>query len=339
LLSLRAGVARSLGDLGPAKADGVRALAYAEAVGDLRLLTHVRIRVAHVLQWRREFEAADRLFMLADSPDLPDRLRGFVHQHAGKCAFDQGRYIEACNHFERALELRRDDDPGLIASTELALDGVFRKVAEHGWGPYPRPPGEIMGTRAAPEPAYDGRWGYVVGGDFVIAPAFADAQPFSDGVAWVRPPETRCWELIDETGALLIGRSAGLDDVRPFRRGLAAVAGAGRWGAVDPAGTVIVPFEFDGFATALHDGRYVDGFSDGGYAVVRRHGRSGVVDHTGTVLVPPVHAGVVIHPVAFLITDGQRWGALDRRGRPLVDPVHPSRTSLEPLLLTTRVDG
>jgi tetratricopeptide (TPR) repeat protein len=337
LLSLRAAVARGLGDLGPAKADGVRALAYAEAVGDLRLLTAVRCRVAHVLQWRGEFAAADRLFALADSPDLPGHLRASVHQHAGKCAFDQGRYIEACNHFEQALDLRRDDaDPSLVTSTEIALDGVFRKVAEHGWGPYARPMEEIVGTRAAPEPVHDdrdGRWGYAIGGDVVIGPAFADAQPFSDGVAWVRPPESRWWALIDETGTLLIGPSARLDDVRPFRRGLAAVARAGRWGAVDPAGAVIVPFEFDGFATALHDGRYVDGFSDGGHAVVRLHGRSGVIDHTGTLLVPPVHAGVVIHPLAFLITDGQRWGALDRHGRPLVDPVHPSRTSLDPLLI------
>src|SRR5687767_15700029 len=67
LLSLRAVVARSLGDLGPAKADGVRALAYAEGVGDLGLLSAVRCRLAHVLQWRGEFEAADRLFALADS--------------------------------------------------------------------------------------------------------------------------------------------------------------------------------------------------------------------------------------------------------------------------------
>ncbi|GAA0937909.1 tetratricopeptide repeat protein [Virgisporangium aurantiacum] len=160
LLSMRAAVSRSLGDLDPAKADGVRALAYAEAVGDLRLLSTVRTRVAHVLQWRREFEAADRLFALADSPELPDRARAFVYQHAGKCVFDQGRYIEAVNHFERALDLRRDDpDPRLLASTELALDGVFRKVAAHGWGPYPRPMEEILGTRAAPEPAHDARDG------------------------------------------------------------------------------------------------------------------------------------------------------------------------------------
>lgn len=333
-LSLRAAVARSLGDLGPAKADGVRALAYAESVGDLRLLSAVRCRLAHVLQWLGEFESADRLFALADSPDLPDRVRASTHQHAGKCAFDQGRYIEAVNHFERALELRRDDPhPGLLASTEIALDGVFRKVAEHGWGPYARSRDEILGTHAAPEPLFEGSWGYAVDGDFVIEPRFDDVQPFSDGVAWVRFPDTPGWSLIDEAGAVLIGAS-GFDQVRPFRRGLAAVARAGRWGAVDPAGTVIVPLEFDGFATALHDGRYVDGFSDGGYAVVRRNGRAGVIDHTGTLLVPPVYAAVVLHPVAFLVTDGLTWGALDRRGRPLVDLAHPSRTSLDPLLIT-----
>lgn len=148
LLSLRAVVARSLGDLGPAKADGLRAVAYAEAVGDVRLLSAARARLAHVLQWRGEFEPADRLFALADSPDLPDRARAANHQHAGKCAFDQGRYIEALDHFERALELRRDDpDPRLRASTGIALDGVMRKVAAHGWGPPARPLEVILGKR------------------------------------------------------------------------------------------------------------------------------------------------------------------------------------------------
>jgi uncharacterized protein (UPF0261 family) len=38
---------------------------------------------------------------------------------------------------------------------------------------------------------------------------------------------------------------------------------------------------------------------------------------------------VVIHPVAFLIAgpDG-RWGALDRKGRPLIDPQLPSRAAV-----------
>ena len=44
---------------------------------------------------------------------------------------------------------------------------------------------------------------------------------------------------------------------------------------------------------------------------------------------PPVHPALVIHPVAFLVGDvAGRWGALDRRGRPLIDVVHPSRVAV-----------
>jgi hypothetical protein len=53
--------------------------------------------------------------------------------------------------------------------------------------------------------------------------------------------------------------------------------------------------------------------------------------------VPTAYTGVVLHPMAFLVTDGLHWGALDRDGRPLLDLVHPSRTALDPLLIT-RVD-
>jgi hypothetical protein len=50
------------------------------------------------------------------------------------------------------------------------------------------------------------------------------------------------------------------------------------------------------------------------------------VDRSGRVLVEPAHPALVIHPEAFLITDGaHRWGALDRRGRLLITPSHPSR--------------
>jgi hypothetical protein len=54
-----------------------------------------------------------------------------------------------------------------------------------------------------------------------------------------------------------------------------------------------------------------------------------VVDRTGRVLVAPVHPAVVIHPVAFLINSpAGRWGALDRRGQPLIDPTLPSRMAV-----------
>jgi tetratricopeptide (TPR) repeat protein len=381
LLSLRAVVSRILGDLLKAFADAKLALAHAEATGELRRVAIAQARLAHVLQWRGEFEEADRLFALANSTELPDRLRATMHQHAGKCAYDQGRYIEACNHFERALDLRKEEDPELIAQTELALDAVFRRVAEKGWGPYPRTREEILLLRRPPAPHYDDetqRWGFLdPDANFVIGPLYVDVQPFRDGVAWVHRHGAHNWELIDDTGRLLIDSTAGylgvgsfsdglawvsrdgtthwiaidkantvlistgFDDVRPFRRGVAAVRRGGRWGAVDGVGRVVVPFQYDGFATALHDGRYIDGFSDEGLAIVALGGRKGIVDRSGRLVVPPVHPVLVIHPVAFLIADdGQRWGALDRKGRSLIDPSFPSRLDvideIDRLLADTR---
>jgi len=368
LLSLRAVVSRILGDLGKALADAKLALAHAEATGQLRRIAIAQARLAHVLQWRGDFAEADRLFAEANSPELPDRLRATMHEHAGRSCYDQGRYIEACNHFEKALELRKVEDPDLIARTELALDAVFNKVAQNGWGPYPRDRDEILQIHKPPVPTFSEkvqRWGYAdPNGELAIAPSYADVQPFRDGAAWVRRPETPTWELIDETGALLIDASAGylavssfsdglawvsrdgtggwiaidktnkvviptgFDDVRPFRRGVAAVRRGG-WGAVDRTGKIFLPTKYTAFATALTDGRYVDGFTDEGLAIVDAGGRKGVVDKSGKVIVPPSHPAMVIHPVAFLIGDGAgRWGALDRRGEPLIDVVHPSRSDV-----------
>ena len=140
-------------------------------------------RLAHVLQWRGDFADADQLFAEANSTELPDRLRATMHEHAGKSCYDQGRYIEACNHFEKALELRKVEDPELMARTELALDAVFRKVAENGWGPYPRTRDEILRVHKPPVPQFDDKkqcWGYVdPSGTTGISPAFAD-DPYPD---------------------------------------------------------------------------------------------------------------------------------------------------------------
>jgi tetratricopeptide (TPR) repeat protein len=369
LLSLRAVVSRILGDLDDALADGERALAHAEATGELRRIAIAQARLAHVLQWRGEYAEADRLFSLANSTELPDRLRAAMHQQTGRCAYDQGRFIEACNHFDKALELRGEEDPDLIAQTELALDAIFRRVAEADWGPYPRSRDEILQVRKPLTATLDERtrrWGFTDDlGVFRIPPRFTDVQPFRDDVAWVQRPGSRHWELIDDGGELLVDHTAGylgvgnfsdgiawvsrngangwlaidkantvliatgFDDVRPFRRGLAAVRRGGRWGAVDGTGRLVVPLRYDGFVTALHDGRYIDGFSDEGLAVVALGNYKGLVDRTGRLIVPPIHPALVIHPVAFLIADAaRRWGALDRRGRPLLEARFASRTDV-----------
>jgi tetratricopeptide (TPR) repeat protein len=368
LLSLRAVVSRILGDLGKALSDGKLALAHAEATGELRRIAIAQARLAHVLQWRGDYAEADRLNALANSPELPDRLRATMHEHAGRSCYDQGRYIEACNHFEKALDLRKVDDPELIARTEQALDAVLAKVATNGLGPYPRDEDEILQLHKPPKPSFSEkvqRWGYVdATADWAIAPSYAEVQPFKEGVAWVRRPETEPWELIDESGEVLIfaslgylgvgsfhdglawvshnGRgnwlaidksgdvriNIGFEDVRPFRGGVAAVK-RGAWGAIDKNGRTVLPPQYSGFSTALTDGRYVDGFTDEGLAVVDSGGRKGVVDRNGRVLVPPRFPALVIHPVAFLVGGGQGlWGALDRRGEPLIDIVHGSRAAV-----------
>ncbi|WP_204295363.1 WG repeat-containing protein [Actinoplanes campanulatus] len=358
LLGLRAVVSRVLGELDDALADGREAVRHAEASGELRPVSIAQARLAHVLQWRGEFAEADRLFAQADSPELPAPTRAEISELAGRSAFEQGRYLEAVNHFERALDVRRGEDPELVERIELALDAITRRTGD-GWGPYPRSRDELLGLPEAPMPLLDdgaGLWGYAA----AVEPRYAEAQPFAEGVAWVRRPDSHAWELIDSGGELVIpaahgylavGRFAeGLawvtrgdatgwfaidrqnrlvvapgayEDARPFRRGLAVVRQAGLWGAVDRHGRIAVRPRFRRFATVLHVGGPVDGFTDEGLAVVDAGDRFGVLDRTGQLVVAAVHAAVVIHPSAFLVRNAAGlWGALDREGEPLADMGH-----------------
>ncbi|MFC7533425.1 WG repeat-containing protein [Actinoplanes sp. GCM10030250] len=359
LLSLRAVVSRVLGELDDALADAREALLHAEASGELRPVSIAQARLAHVLQWRAEYAEADRLYEQADSVELPSRVRAEIREMAGRSAFDQGRFLEAVNHFERALNVRGGEDPELVERVELALDVITRRTADGGWGPYPRSREEMLGLPAAPTPLHDdgtGLWGYAA----AVEPAYAEAQPFSEGLAWVRRPDSPAWELIDPNGDLVISAAAGytsvsrfaeglawvardggwgaidrqnrlvvpgpFEEVRPFRRGMALIRRGGLWGAVDRHARVAVEPRFRHFATVLQSGATVDGFTDEGLAVVDGGAGFGVLDRTGQLLVEPRHAGVVIHPSAFLVRDrAGNWGALDREGRPLVDVAHRDR--------------
>jgi tetratricopeptide (TPR) repeat protein len=375
LLSLRAVVSRVLGDLDPALTDGRAALGHAEATGELRRTAIAAARLAHVLQWRGEYAEADRLFADATSVELPDRLRAEMYELAGRSAYDQGRHLEALQHFEAALSLRNGTDHGMTARIAVALDAIVRRVRERGWGPYPRTRDEILERHQGPQPVCDvrtGLWGYAG----AVPARYRDAQPFAEGAAWVRRPGAHTWELIGEDGRTLIDGSAGylgatgfsgglawvsrepvggwfaidqqdrviipggFDDVRPFRRGLAPVCRGG-WGAIDRHGRMVLPAKYRAFATVLAGGRRIDGFTCEGLAVVDAGDRLGVVDQRGRMVVPPAHAALVIHPVAFLIGDGRgRWGALDRRGEPLIDVVYASETdvtdAIDQLLADTR---
>ncbi|WP_369077003.1 WG repeat-containing protein [Paractinoplanes lichenicola] len=362
LLSLRAVAERLLNDLDAALEDAQAALRHAETAGDLVRLATVQARLGHVLLWRGEYAEADKIFEETNSAELPARLRAEMHELAGRSAFEQGRYLEAVNHLELALDLRKGADPDLVERIELALDTITGQAAE-SWGPYPRTREQIVGKRTQPRPLKDeasGLWGYPGS----LTPRFAQAQPFADGVAWVRRPEAQAWELIDGTGEVLIDAAAGyraagrfadglawvsrddaggwyaidqqnrvivpggFDDARPFHNGLALVRRGG-WGVVDKHARLVVQPHYRAFATMLATGEPVDGFTEEGLAVVDAGELYGVVDRTGQLLVQPVHAALLIHPAAFLVADKfGLWGALDRKGEPLVELKYRERADV-----------
>ncbi|MFF5292569.1 WG repeat-containing protein [Paractinoplanes globisporus] len=258
------------------------------------------------------------------------------------------------NHFETSLDLRKGADPELVERIEAALDTITKRTAGGSWGPYPRTSDEILGRAEPPRPIRDdksGLWGYVG----AVPPRYAQAQPFADGLAWVRRPESQTWELIDLSGATVIDASSGylaaerfaeglawvsrdeaggwyaidrqnrliipggFDDAKAFHHGLALVQRGG-WGVIDRHGRVVVQPRYRAFVTPLVSGGPIEGFTDEGLAVVDAGDRFGVVDRGGQVIVPAEHAAVVIHPVAFLVGDQfGLWGALDRKGKPLVE--------------------
>ena len=289
-------------------------------------------RLANVLVRLGELAEADRLFTLANSPELPDRLRATIHHYAGKCAFEQDRYIEACQHFEKALELRRDGDPELVAATEVALDALFSRVAERGWGPYPRSRDEILLTHKPPVPTFEeryDRWGYQnADGSWPIGPAVRRraAVPRRGGLG----PPGRHRDL----GADRRGRAAA---DRPARRATSAWAasptsvawvsrdGNGGWFAIDKTNRVVIQSGFDDVRPFRR-----------GIAIVRQRGKWGAVEKNGRLAVQFAfdafatgHAdgryveGFTDEGLA-IVEVGGRKGVIDRAGRVVVPLAYPT---------------
>jgi hypothetical protein len=145
LLSVRAEVYRLLNELGMAASASRMALTHAESAGDVQAIVIAQAELAHVLRLRGDYAEADRLFEEAASADVPDLLRSVVHENAGRSAFDQGRHMEALDHFARAVRLGLPDDEELTQRIDVALEAIYIHVLRDGWGPYPRLRREILG--------------------------------------------------------------------------------------------------------------------------------------------------------------------------------------------------
>ncbi|HEY3504735.1 MAG TPA: WG repeat-containing protein [Actinocatenispora sp.] len=282
LYGLRSVAHRLLGELDAALDDGKRGVDYAEATGSLRRTAIARTRLAHAYQVAGQHAAADREYALALSLDLPERLRAAIHQQIGTCAFEQGRYIEACDHFEKALDLRRDADGEFMAALETALEAVLTQASRHGWGPYRRTQTDMLGNPPTPVCRRDtasGRWRYEQpDGTELIGPVFDEAMPFSDGKAWVRRAGALGRQVIDQHGQPL-SRPLRFREVEPFSEGLAWVRAddaPDSWQAIAVDGRVVVP---PAGYTDPRPFRY-------GVSVLRRGDLCGAVDRYGETAVP-----------------------------------------------------
>ena len=92
------------------------------------LLVTNLVRLATALQYARHHARAVPVFEeaieLASACEL-QTVKGFAHQHVGKCLVEMGELARARREFTRALEIRlRGGDQSLIASTRRALEGL-----------------------------------------------------------------------------------------------------------------------------------------------------------------------------------------------------------------------
>jgi hypothetical protein len=165
LLSVRAEVYRLLGELGMAAAASRLALAHAESANDLQSMVIAQAELAHVLRLRGDYMEADRLFQKAVEADVSPAVRSVVHENAGRSCFDQGRHMEALDHFARAIRLGALEDTDLVERIGVCLEAVYIHVLRDGWGPYPRRSPEIL-TPLGGKPPADGGPGQSAGDAF-----------------------------------------------------------------------------------------------------------------------------------------------------------------------------
>jgi tetratricopeptide (TPR) repeat protein len=118
---------RLLGDLDGALVAGRLSLRYSG--DDSALVTVAGVRLAHVHQWRGEYQVADGIYTQA-LEGAPDGYRSFACLHAGKSRYEQGDADAAIRHLENAVRLRTSGPADLLAAAEQALDTARRLKAD-----------------------------------------------------------------------------------------------------------------------------------------------------------------------------------------------------------------
>jgi hypothetical protein len=169
----------------------------------------------------------------------------------------------------------------------------------------------------------------------VILPLFDQAEPFSNGVAWVKVGKK--WGVIDKTGKILIppeyyahnafsdelalvtigGKFRYIDKMGniviqqdceqaySFTEGLAAIGIGGKFGFIDTKGKIVINPQFESASR----------FSEG-LAAVKIQDKTGFIDRTGKIVIPaefnwadPFADGVALGAV------GDKFGLIDKTGK------------------------
>ena len=179
-----------------------------------------------------------------------------------------------------------------------------------------------------------GKWGYIdKTGKMVIQPAYLDAYPFDEGVAFVqtsswddlaRNPFKRSWEsrfirlmgLIDKTGKQITAHDYAVIKPPYFSEGLAPVRIIRRFAFIDKTGTLVIPPG----STRYKDMTFEDAshFQEG-LAAVRVHGKWGYIDKTGTMVISPQFSEAEnfaegLSPVKL----GKKYGYIDKTGKMII---------------------
>jgi tetratricopeptide (TPR) repeat protein len=128
---------RMLGRLEEAEVQGRAAYESALREGSSRQQVAALLRLAHVLQYRREWIAADQAFgeALRRAQELGEPLMlAFAYQHAGRNHVDQGRHAQALAAFRAAMALREAHGAPAdqLESTRGALHAAEQRLARQG---------------------------------------------------------------------------------------------------------------------------------------------------------------------------------------------------------------
>lgn len=137
LMSQIGSYARIFGDLDLAENMYNDALSVIENKGKVHHVLAIKLRLAIVYQWKKEYSKADNIFSKSikhiekTRDENVQKYLDFACQHYAKSLFEQGLYQRALDHLIRALELRLEKgDMSLVESTQKAIQICRDKLGE-----------------------------------------------------------------------------------------------------------------------------------------------------------------------------------------------------------------